>query len=516
MRKNLPVTQREFDLPADVTLMSTTDLAGKISYANAAFVAASGYDSTELLGQPHNLVRHPDMPAAAFADMWATLKAGHSWTGTVKNRRKNGDHYWVRANVTPVRRGQEITGYMSVRTKPSRSEVEAAEKLYRAFREGRVGRGIRLHQGLLVRSGALVWLSWHRTMPTRWRLRLAAFGLGAGAIGVTAVAGVTGLSLLLAAAAIAGLSLATAAVLEAQIARPLDGLLDQALRVAAGQPGDTAQLDRVDEVGMILRALNQSGLNLRSLVDDVSQQVDGVHTASREIAQGNSDLSRRTEQAAASLQQTAAAIDQIKSAITHSADRTREVASLTRDAARAAVQGGAVVAQVMVTMQELGASSRRIADITAIIDGIALRTNLLALNAAVEAARAGDHGRGFAVVADEVQGLARRTGEAAREIKALITEGVEQMGLGGQHVDEADREMNGVIERFHRVRDLIGSIDSAAAEQSCGIVQVNAAVVALDRATQQNAALVEQTAAAAEAMQHQAGRLAEAVAVFAR
>lgn len=151
MRANLPVTQHEYDFPQDATLMSTTDAQSHITSANAAFVQASGFDSDEILGQPHNLVRHPDMPSQAFADMWATLKAGLSWIALVKNRRKNGDHYWVRANATPVVRNGQLVGYMSVRTKPSRDEVAATEKIYREFQDNRAG-GRRFHQGLIVRT----------------------------------------------------------------------------------------------------------------------------------------------------------------------------------------------------------------------------------------------------------------------------------------------------------------------------------------------------------------------------
>ncbi|MFZ2389714.1 MAG: PAS domain-containing protein, partial [Polaromonas sp.] len=172
MRNNHPVTQREFDYPDDATLMSTTDIQSHIVYANAAFIAVSGFDRDEIIGQPHNTVRHPDMPPEAFADMWATLKGGESWTGLVKNRRKNGDHYWVRANATPVQRNGRVTGYMSVRTKPTRDEIATAERLYRDLRESRAG-GLAFHRGLVVRKGLMAWSSALQTMSVRWRIRSA-------------------------------------------------------------------------------------------------------------------------------------------------------------------------------------------------------------------------------------------------------------------------------------------------------------------------------------------------------
>ncbi len=195
MRNNQPVTQREFEFPDNATLMSTTDTQSNITYANAAFVEVSGFSPEEIHGQPHNLVRHPDMPKEAFADMWATLKGGEPWTALVKNRRKNGDHYWVRANATPVVRNGQPVGYMSVRTKASREEIAAAEALYKDFREGNARRR-RFHRGLILRSGLMGWTSVVQTMPVRWRIRSAllvlaptlivgawALGLAGGALG---------------------------------------------------------------------------------------------------------------------------------------------------------------------------------------------------------------------------------------------------------------------------------------------------------------------------------------------
>ncbi|MBN9463903.1 MAG: PAS domain-containing protein [Burkholderiales bacterium] len=513
MRNNQPVSQREYDFAADATLMSTTDPKGRISYANAAFIAVSGFDRAELTGKPHNIVRHPDMPPEAFADMWATIKAGRSWTAVVKNRRKNGDHYWVRANAAPVVRGGQVTGYMSVRTRPSRQEIEAAEKLYRDFREGRAG-SRRFHRGLIVRTGLLAWMSCLQIMPMRWRLRLLCAGLGLLAVAGAAAAGLAGGALAGFAAGAALLGLGTSLALEAQISRPLEHVLEQALSVAAGQPGEMVHLNRVDEIGMILRAINQSGLNLRSLVDDVGEQVGGVQTASGEIAQGNNDLSARTEQTASSLQETAASMEQMTATVKNNADTAREAAQLASSASDVAAQGGSVVGQVVGTMQDITASSKRIADIIGVIDGIAFQTNILALNAAVEAARAGEQGRGFAVVAGEVRSLAQRSAEAAREIKSLIGTSVEKVESGAQQVDAAGRAMSEIVAQVKRVNDLIAEISDATAEQSSGIGQVNVAVSQLDQATQQNAALVEQTAAAAEAMKGQATRLAEAVSVF--
>ena len=513
MRQNLPVTQREHEIGVGITLMSTTDAQSHVTYANAAFIAVSGYERDELLGQPHNIVRHPDMPREAFADMWATLQGGQSWTALVKNRRKNGDHYWVRANATPVRRDGRLVGYMSVRTKPSRDEVAAAEALYRSFREGRAGSRA-FHKGLIVRTGWMCWASTLQRMPARWRARSGVLAIvGAGCAAAWAMTGAAAWPVTAALVAAGALG---AWWLEQQLTRPLQQLLAQAQGVAAGQATEVPPLNRVDEIGLLARAVNQAGLNLRALLDDVSQQVEGVSSGSTQIAQGNADLSARTEQSAASLEQTAASMAQMTSTVGNNAQRTREAEQLARAASAAATTGSQAVGRVGETMQQIEAGSRRIADIIGLIDGIAFQTNILALNAAVEAARAGEQGRGFAVVASEVRSLAQRSAAAAKDIKALIEDSVRSVEQGGQLVRDADATMHDIVDGVRKVSGLIDEIAHATVEQSQGIAQVEAAVNQLDQGTQQNAALVEQSAAAAASLKEQALRLAEAVGVFGR
>ena len=513
MRINEPVTQREFDFPEGTTLMSTTDTKGRITYANAAFIALSGFDEAELTGKAHNIVRHPDMPPAAFSDLWSTLQAGESWTGLVKNRRKNGDHYWVRANATPIRRRGQLVGYLSVRTKPSRNEIAGAETLYKGLRSGDL-RGVGLHKGLVVRTGLLAFTSVLAWLPVSWRLRLAlVLPVLACAVGLAMSGASTALWLTMmttVALACVGADL----WLEWQIARPLQIVRRHALSVAAGHPERYENLGRVDEIGMILRAVWQAGLNVQSLVDDVSRQIGDLRTASGEIAAGNSDLSARTEATASSLQETAASMEEFHATLKNSADSAGQAATLAASAATVAAQGGEAVQGVVRTMDDIAASSRKISDIIGVIDGIAFQTNILALNAAVEAARAGEQGRGFAVVAAEVRTLAQRSADAAKEIKALIGASVERVEAGSALVSGAGETMGRLVNEVQRVDQLIADISRATAEQTGGIEQVNAAVSQLDQATQQNAALVEESAAAAESLKQQAHRLADAVDVF--
>ena len=516
MKVNLPVSQRELKIPADATLLSTTDTQSRITYANGAFIQVSGFQREELMGQPHNLVRHPDMPPQAFADMWRTIQSGQPWTALVKNRRKDGDHYWVRANATAVRRAGELVGYMSVRTKAADDEIPAAEALYAAFRDGRA-KGLAIDRGLVVRTGWLRWRSAFKLMPLTPRVALG-LGLALAPVVATALAlGAAGSnvppSLALPVAALAGFGLASG-YFQAQLIGPLRATLRQALAVSSGQSIEPVLLERVDEIGMLMRAVNQAGLNLRALVDDVSAQVGGVEIASGEIAAGSQDLSARTEQAASSVQETAAAMEQLTHTIQQNSDSAREVSQLSLQAKAVAQQGGVAMQGVIEQMREISHSSQKIADIVGLIDSISFQTNILALNAAVEAARAGEQGRGFAVVASEVRALAHRSAQAAKEIKVLIDASVATIQSGGERVAQAGQTTEQVVTQVDRVSALIAEITSVSTEQASGVAQANQAVSSMDETTQHNAALVEQTAAAAESLRHQATRLAEAIGVY--
>jgi methyl-accepting chemotaxis protein-1 (serine sensor receptor) len=286
-----------------------------------------------------------------------------------------------------------------------------------------------------------------------------------------------------------------------------------AKRIADGDlsPVPGAQHARTDSVLASMAAMRT---NLARIVSQVRQGSDGVATASNQIAQGNQDLSGRTEQQASALQQTASSMEELGSTVRQNADNARQADQLARGATNVAQQGGAVVAEVVQTMKGINDSSRRIAEIIRTIDGIAFQTNILALNAAVEAARAGEQGRGFAVVAGEVRNLAQRSAEAAREIKALITDSVERVEQGSTLVDKAGATMSEVVDSIRRVSDIVGEISNARTEQANGVAQVGSAVTQMDQATQQNAALVEQSAAAATSLQQQAQQLVQAVAVF--
>ncbi|SHN40231.1 methyl-accepting chemotaxis protein [Duganella sacchari] len=298
------------------------------------------------------------------------------------------------------------------------------------------------------------------------------------------------------------------------ITRPLQEAVVVARRVASGDL--TAHIDDSarDETGQLLSALKEMNASLLGIVTEVRQGTEHITISSTEIAQGNQDLSRRTEQQAGALEETASSMEELTSTVKHNADNARQANQLATSAAQVAVKGGEVVAQVVGTMDSINQSSSKIVDIIAVIDGIAFQTNILALNAAVEAARAGEQGRGFAVVATEVRNLAQRSAGAAKEIKALIGDSVEKVNLGSKLVADAGTTMDEIVASVHKVSDMISEITAASSEQSAGINEVNQAIGSMDAVTQQNAALVEQAAAAAESMQQQAAALAQAVSVF--
>jgi methyl-accepting chemotaxis protein len=303
-------------------------------------------------------------------------------------------------------------------------------------------------------------------------------------------------------------------VISRAIANPLRDAVKLAEAVAAGDLTSSLSADGKDEVAQLTRALIAMVKKLRDVVTEVRGGVESVGTASAQIATGNADLSQRTEEQASNLQQTAASMEELTVTVKQNADNARAASQLSASASEVAAKGGRVVGEVVTTMDAITASSKRIADIISVIDGIAFQTNILALNAAVEAARAGEQGRGFAVVASEVRSLAQRSAGAAKEIKGLIEQSVEKVDSGAKLVAEAGETMNDIVNQVKRVNDLVAEITSASQEQSTGIAQVGDAVAQLDQVTQQNAALVEESAAAAESMKHQAIKLAETVSIF--
>lgn len=303
-------------------------------------------------------------------------------------------------------------------------------------------------------------------------------------------------------------------VISRRITVPLQAAVDAIERVSQGDLSHHLAHAGKDETARVLAGISQMQGSLKSIVGEIRQGVVSMTEASTEIASGNSDLSKRTESAAASLEETAASMDEIAGAMQHSCSAAGQARHMVETAKENATRGGQVMGRVVVTMQEINASSQRISDIISVIDGIAVQTNILALNAAVESARAGEHGRGFAVVASEVRTLAKRSADAAKEIKALISESVDRVESGSRLVEAAGTTMNEIVASVGRVTGIINDIASSAGEQNLGVQQVHTAINQLDQMTQQNSALVEQSSAAAESLLDQAAKLEGRVAVF--
>jgi aerotaxis receptor len=513
MRKNLPVTGIEYPVPAGQTLVSVTDLKGRILYCNPPFVAVSGFAREDLLGQAHNLVRHPDMPEEAFRDMWNTIASGRPWTALVKNRRKNGDHYWVRANVVPMKDGTRTTGYLSVRSTVSGEQVREAEALYARMREEAAAgrRRIGLHRSRVVRVD----------LPGRI---LQAIGAAPGHLGL---GGALTLTLLLATGAAAHwlqpawwvpLALVLLGVVRwadqrASLA-PLKRVLDDVVHLASGDLAHTVPNDQPGLAGEMQLALAQLAVNLRTVIGDALTEVENVRGSVAEITASNRDLSGRTEAQAASLEQTAASMEQINSSVKQSASSAVQGATLAAETARIAQHSSDGVLGVVQAMAGISDSSKRIAEIIHVIEGVAFQTNILALNAAVEAARAGESGRGFAVVAAEVRTLAQRTADAAREITQLISESSQRVATGGQHTQVASARMQEALAAVGSVNALLEQISTSAVEQQAGVAQVNQAVTEMDSITQQNAALVEQLSAATESLDAQVVAVTGSMRIF--
>ncbi|MGA4071221.1 methyl-accepting chemotaxis protein [Ralstonia nicotianae] len=527
MRNNLPVTDAETTLaPADY-LISRTDPAGRIVFANPAFVRISGFTEAELIGAPHNVVRHPDMPEAAFADLWATLRSGQPWRGLVKNRRKDGGFYWVQANVTPVLQDGAIAGYTSVRSMATPAQIARAGRVYAAIRAG--------DASYAVRSGRILRTGWRRLFNL-FRidsLRLRVIGLQS-LIAVAILIGTLWAHLALEAADLrgmpwlvlsrdwlwltgvgcAGLATLSGLLLARTLIRPLEQAAALATRLAAGDLTSTLEARGNDEIGDVVRAMGTMRASLWSIVRDIQDGAANVAHSTLQISAGNHDLSARTEQQAAALQETASSMEQLTSMVARNADHAREASVLAEQASSVATDGGRIVQRVVDTMGAIRGSSRHVTDIIATIESIAFQTNILALNAAVEAARAGEEGRGFAVVAGEVRSLAQRSAQAAAQTKAIIQASDQSVRDGEALVQQAGATMQQIVASVQTVTQLISEISASSREQSSGIAQINTSVSQLDGVTQQNATLVEEAVAAASVLAGQSEALKRAVAVF--
>lgn len=518
MRINGPITNEEYVLPEGEVIITRTDVGGRITYANQAFLRSSGFSLEECMGQPQNIVRHPDVPREAFADLWRTIKSGLPWTGMVKNRRKNGGFYWVRANVTPIVEHGKIVGYMSVRVRPTAEEIRFAEDLYRKMRQGEA-KHVRIVQGEAVDSrwlprvlhalndssiartalvfGTLLSASCAQMLIALWLdvSAIRTYGLGLAGVG-------------------AALSLAGWIYYVTRIIRPIRHAREVAIRILSGDMRSSFASARERDVDRFMRVLNQMNAKLIGVLRDTRLGIERALHGAQRIEQANVDLSRRTQANAASLEEVAASMEELASAVQQNSANAQQANVLSGEAFQVTERGREVVQQVVTRMSNIADSSRKMSDIVALMEGITFQTNLLALNAAVEAARAGESGRGFAVVAQEVRALAQRSANAAREIKTLIEDSLEKVEDGVKLVNCAGDTMESVVKSVRLVTSLVTDIMAANQEQSSGIEQVSRAVSDMDATTQRDSALTEQLVDVAKELRFQAGRMLEAISAF--
>ena len=523
MKTNLPVTKVETLLPEGEFIYSSTDLKGVIVEANEAFAKVSNFTREEMIGQSHNMVRHPDMPPQAFADLWEDLKAGRPWRGLVKNRRKDGGFYWVVANVSPVRENGRVVGYQSVRSRPSREEVAAAESAYKRINEGT--ESIRIERGRIVKRRSS-WLN--ALLSLRSQMILA--GLLALVPAIEALSDHLGgptfpdsLSIVVASIAIL-YALYFLFIYVPLTTRDLSETSDWLENVlSTGDLRKRFDLERRDVIGGIARKADKFASSMQATIQgiaDIAQQVavatQDVHAGMKSSHDSAIKQSEATSSAAAAIEEVTVSIGEVAAhakttmeTATHTGEVSRQGTLVTQNASRTIESLAGTVRHSAEQVESLGHRSEEIGRVTSVIKEIADQTNLLALNAAIEAARAGEQGRGFAVVADEVRKLAERTARATQEIADMtlsiqnetqtavagMRSGAQQVAEGVQLANATEESLRQINLEMGKTTEMVGEISHASNEQQSAMVQLAQNVERVANMTEKNVVVVDQTSA---------------------
>jgi len=511
MRNNGYVSQTNYPIEPDDFLISRTDINGYITYANPRFIEVSGFSIEELMNEPHNVVRHPDMPPEVYRDMWATLREGLSWQGYVKN----GDHYWVHANVVPVIDKGELQGYASLRSYAGEEKARYFDHLYRQMRENSCP--YYLKRGKLKRKGLRGMLPSFQWEGVKARVILSSLAsvalLGVG-MWITQRFSLAGWTLGVLALVLASSIWSVNALLLGSLNRSVASLKDIALQLAAGNLNTAIPSTRRQSLRQTLDALQLMRRSLLSTASDIQRNMEAIGPVVNQILNNNTNMADRLEQQASAVQETAASMEEISSTVRQSASNA-QLASKAADTNLAEVGTATRLTDELAhAMEALTKQSERMKHMVQTIDAIAFQTNILALNASVEAARAGEHGRGFAVVAQEVRKLSNQTADAAKEVQRMIVDTNQSVLESAAHTRETQAATQRIRQASQRVNDLMEEISRAASEQSDGVAQIGLAIAEIDSTTQASATDMESYRRVADTLSGEAAALTNSVNAF--
>jgi PAS domain S-box-containing protein len=524
MKINTPVKDHEINYPEDLNLLSTTNLKGAITYCNDDFSQVSGFAQEELVGHNHNIVRHPDMPPAAFADLWSTIKNQKSWMGIVKNRCKDGSYYWVNAYVTPIKENGEVKEFQSVRTKPERDTVRRAEKIYRLLMQGKTPQALRLPK-ISIRTK----LTTGFTLATVPPLLAITGNIATGG---------------LASWAIAALSLASAGVTTWLVSRRITAGAKVARHIIDNPLMQLIYTDSTDEIGAITLAMKMQASELRAVVGRISDSSQKLKGSAESLASTIEQTNVHIHEQRSQTDQVATAMHEMSATVQEVARNTAYAADATNEAQQSADEGRSVVNETIHSIREvaggvehaaevinqLHSNATTIGTVVDVIRGIAEQTNLLALNAAIEAARAGEQGRGFAVVADEVRTLAQRTQQSTQEIQDMVErlqaganeavdameQGTEKTESSVQRATAAGKALEDIARVISKISDMNTQIATAAEQQTAVAEEINCNITAINELGQSTGDEAYKNGEISQELIHEARRQQQLVAQFQR